>query len=1124
MKKVGNRLLKTLMAVIFVMVSVSLAGADFIEVPVPDQDLILNKTGMNTVLSMDGYGSMAVAGQPRLPARIVAVAIPPGAIVEDVYLTSHETRTLSGHHTIQPVGLKMPIRDLTEEEVAEYQRQADTWTEAIYSNDAFWPETSGEFLQTAGFRRYNLVDVRITPVQFNPISGKMRQHRDLRIVVEYQLPENIELINDYSPRMEARARQIIMNYDQAQQWYPTVKNGSRDGHDLVIITTAALESRVQSLVAFETNVKDRSVAVVTVESINASTPGNDLAHKIRNFLRERYPTSSWGIEDVLMVGHHSQVPMRLVDQSVGYGSPLTDFYFAELSDPDTTSWDSNGDGNYWDNGDSADFYSEVNIGRIPWSDEELVEAICNKSIEYEMNQDPDFKNTILLLGSYFWEDTDTAELMEAIMDLPHMADWNSVRMYEQNSTVHSTFPCDYELTRSNVQSIWPDGKFGFANLAGHGSYQSVHIMGYNSAPFWSSGDCLELGDDYPSIVISDACSTSDTDYTNLGQKMLKQGAVGYVGATKVALGSQGWESPDDGSSQTFDYFFTEGVTSKLQSQGEAHQYALLQTYQMNAWYYNKYEIAEWNLWGNPTLGMGLAIGSKGSISLDKEKYSVNGTIHFTLRDIDLNTTSSTDTATITVTTSGADEEQVVLMESDAGGVFHGSIQMAESNSVMGNNRLDVLHGQTVTARYIDADDGLGSTNVENTVDVRIDGQAAEVYNVGFPRVTSTYVEVTWETSEQTICTVNYGENQLENSVESSIPTTQHSVVLTDLDPCTFYYFIIIAEDMAGNVLTDDNNGIYYRTNTAQAQVAYSENLSTDPGWTTEGEWAFGAPTGQAAEHGNPDPSAGHTGANVYGYNLQGDYENNSPAYHLTTTPFDCSNLENVTLSYWRWLGVERNMYDNASIEISVDGQHFIEIWENPDVEFTDEVWTLHELDIAEYADGQSSVTVRWVMGATDQGWAYCGWNIDDVKLTSTTPCYAPTPQPRATATPEPASVPATGVHLIMSDTMVKEGDQFTLTYRLRNGMPTAMTVDMYIALEVYGAYWFYPTWVSMEEGVDFVDDVTVPAASEVHGDVLSFVWPKVEGQLTGLFFHSLLLDSTSGSMTGDYCWICWGYQ
>ncbi len=55
--------------------------------------------------------------------------------------------------------------------------------------------------------------------------------------------------------------------------------------------------------------------------------------------------------------------------------------------------------------------------------------------------------------------------------------------------------------------------------------------------------CLSLNDEYPAIIFADACSNSDTDDLNIGQAMLKQGAVGFLGSTKVAYGMQGGMTP-----------------------------------------------------------------------------------------------------------------------------------------------------------------------------------------------------------------------------------------------------------------------------------------------------------------------------------------------------------------------------------------------------------------------------------------------------------------------------------------------------------------------------------------------------------------------------------------------------
>jgi len=163
------------------------------------------------------------------------------------------------------------------------------------------------------------------------------------------------------------------------------------------------------------------------------------------------------------------------------------------------------------------------------------------------------------------------------------------------------------------------------------------------------------------------------------------------------------------------------------------------------------------------------------------------------------------------------------------------------------------------------------------------------------------------------------------------------------------------------------------------EVQYEWTLDTDPGWTTESEWAFGAPTGQGGDQGYPDPTGGVTGASVYGFDLDGDYPNDLAEQSLTTTAIDCSGLYATRLRFQRWLGVDQPANDHAHLRISNDGSSWIDLWSN-EVEITDSSWTPIELDISSIADDQETVYVRWVMGTTDGSWTYCGWNLDDVAI------------------------------------------------------------------------------------------------------------------------------------------------
>jgi subtilisin-like proprotein convertase family protein len=168
---------------------------------------------------------------------------------------------------------------------------------------------------------------------------------------------------------------------------------------------------------------------------------------------------------------------------------------------------------------------------------------------------------------------------------------------------------------------------------------------------------------------------------------------------------------------------------------------------------------------------------------------------------------------------------------------------------------------------------------------------------------------------------------------------------------------------------------------------YNWNLDVDPGWTKDTGWAFGVPTGSGSP--SKDPTSGHTGSNVYGYNLNGNYSAGLPARNLTTTAIDCTALQSTQIRFWRWLGVEG--FDDAKVQVSNNGSSWTTVWDNPSgsgQSIGDAAWVEMQLDIAAVADGQPTVYVRWTMGPTDISGNYPGWNIDDVTIWALRPGYA----------------------------------------------------------------------------------------------------------------------------------------
>jgi Zn-dependent metalloprotease len=165
----------------------------------------------------------------------------------------------------------------------------------------------------------------------------------------------------------------------------------------------------------------------------------------------------------------------------------------------------------------------------------------------------------------------------------------------------------------------------------------------------------------------------------------------------------------------------------------------------------------------------------------------------------------------------------------------------------------------------------------------------------------------------------------------------------------------------------------------QEQTIQTWSFDTDPGWLTEGMWAFGVPTGGGSHCG--DPTSGATGMNVYGYNLNGDYYGlGNTTKYLTTTAIDCQGQSNLRLKFMRWLGVEGYDWDRAIIESSANMQDWNQVWLHGGAETCDSAWVPVMYDIPNTETPQTSLFIRWGMGPQDQSITFPGWNIDDVEL------------------------------------------------------------------------------------------------------------------------------------------------
>ncbi len=223
--------------------------------------------------------------------------------------------------------------------------------------------------------------------------------------------------------------------------------------------------------------------------------------------------------------------------------------------------------------------------------------------------------------------------------------------------------------------------------------------------------------------------------------------------------------------------------------------------------------------------------SAGTITLDKTKYGCEDTAEIKVIDCDLNTDDGViETVNVTiVSTSEPGGEIVQLTETAAESAdFRGTISLSETNAP---GVLLVANGDTITATYIDADDGEGGINVVVTADAPIDCQGPIISAVQVASLDSGSATITFTTDEAANGTIRYGLScgSLGDSQAEVGYKTAHTIVLTGLSNNTTYYFAVDAEDVGGNESTDDNGGACYTFTTPNIPDDCIDAIEACPG-------------------------------------------------------------------------------------------------------------------------------------------------------------------------------------------------------------------------------------------------------------------------------------------------------
>lgn len=494
-------------------------------------------------------------GAPNLPCKTVTIAVPSGAIVENVRF--HGARTEIGNLSIEAQYPPLNLSDaqVNKELYEQYKKQKAEY----YSSNTIYPTEYGSLQTTGGLRKYSLVTVDCYHFAYNPVTQQLFHTSDITVEIEYRMPAPgseraqfwKQLMDDVT--FDKIAEETIFNWEQTQAWYHT--DTPRRANGFYIILQAQQIDAVNDLVVYRQN-QGFDVQVVTTEHIDSTADGIDLPQKIRNYLRANIAD----IEYALFVGYITSMPMRYcvpLNNLPGSWNLPTDLYYADLTEPDSLSWNSDGDtyygevfnSNYQPPGDDApDYHQDIHVGRIPLN-HPMAATICNTIIAFDSNIDVSYKEAALLPASIpFYENenhgggplVDGAEDMEALMDASIIDRSSAVYLYEMAGLGPSQYSCTDSLCRMNQIGYWQQKGIMYEYHHGNPTAYARVIWAWDDgdkvpedpemeyAYSLHINDVSSINNDYSSTTILRSCSCGKPTQYNITMELLYHGASSSV--------------------------------------------------------------------------------------------------------------------------------------------------------------------------------------------------------------------------------------------------------------------------------------------------------------------------------------------------------------------------------------------------------------------------------------------------------------------------------------------------------------------------------------------------------------------------------------------------------------------
>ena len=565
-------------------------------------DISFNTLDIYDVIYMKKTSTTYELGEPVLPVKNLAIAIPRGTRAIKVEAISLGSIILQGEFYVLPGQPPIPIGEERDIYITE---KPDV---IIYNSDKAYPGILASLGQQSNLAGQEIVWVTIYPLQYTPVERRLVLHNYVEVVVFCETA-NIEQEHYYKftdnqrRTYEKMLKELVVN-PYAVSVNPYKGNPSfivpPGNFDHVIITSSGLSSYFDPLVQWHTKngLKD---TVVTTDWIYANYSGPGDTTKIRQFIMDA--NANWGTMYFLLGGENNIVPFAQRFYYVQSDVP-SDQYYSDFDD---------------------DWTHEVFVGRASVDDQTQITTFIDKVLKYE--KDPPLINypvDVLLVGMDLDTITsDGEQLMEGIEE--YVTDFNIHKVYDSHAGNH----------KDSVLAYLSAGQ----NLVAHADHSNYTVMGVGYVNHgWTINNTNVdnlTNNNETCIVTSIGCEPNGFDYNDCISEHFviynpNQAGVAFIGNTRHGWGMSGYPGSLSGElvGWWWDGVFAEG----LDNIGKAFNYSKHKFWGSH----DVYKHCEWtfNLLGEPAMTIWTNTPDVLEVTHDPIVWAIPDTFMVTVKDND----------------------------------------------------------------------------------------------------------------------------------------------------------------------------------------------------------------------------------------------------------------------------------------------------------------------------------------------------------------------------------------------------------------------------------------------------------------------------------------------------------